>query len=115
MTKQFDEEIQPWALAVLAVVYSLVYAGLIPGLDDCLLVIKSGTIPFQDLCLKFKQLFSPQLQPGICSEAGQSWLQRHRGQKVAVLIAQCPQREVTFQANGGCPTNLWLAELLDAV
>ena len=90
---------------VLAKANSLLYDGFMHGFDNCLEAMNSGSTGHDDLSCKYEELFSEHLQPGLFSEADWLWLEQYRGQPVAVLIAQCPQRDATFQVAGDCKTN----------
>lgn len=109
-----DQLNKPWSMAQLTLIYSLVFAGHIVGVDDRLQAMKSGDVSLEELLSVF-EIFEERLRPGIFSKAGLSWLESHRGQAVAVMIAQCPQREAHFQLKGGCKTTIYVDALIAEV
>ena len=113
--KVSDKLNEAWTLSHLELLPSLVCAGHILGLDNCLQAMKSGSMSLEKVMSFFKSVFEERLLPGIFSKLGLSWLESHRGQAVAVLLAQCPQRGATFQVTGGCQTNTYLDALIAEV
>ena len=113
--KVSDKLNEAWTLCHLELLPSLVYAGHIQGLDNCMQAMKSGSMSLEKVMSFFKSVFEERLLPGILSKLGLTWLESHRGQAVAVFIAQCPQRGATFQLKDGCKTNTYLDALIAEV
>ena len=110
-----DEKNMPYSITELEQKPSLVYAKPILGFDDLLLAMMLGSMSCREVISTFRDIFEKHLLPGIFSDGGLSRLERYRGQAVAVLIAQCPQREATFQVTDGCRTNTILHALIAEV
>ncbi|KAL3155416.1 hypothetical protein ABBQ38_010973 [Trebouxia sp. C0009 RCD-2024] len=103
----------PWAKEALQLSPSLIYQGRLNEFDRLLPELTSGRLGLQRTIELFATTFPPRLQPGIAGAGSLAELEKLRGKGIAVLIAQCPQRDHTFQDHGACPTSQYVDLLIE--
>jgi len=77
--------------------------------------MKSGSLAPAKMEELLTKDFDKRLWPGLYSVTGKKWLEQHKGSQVALLVAQCPQREANWQGTSGCATNKYMQDLVDTV
>ena len=84
-------------------------------LDKRLPDLKAGSLAPETVEELLTKDFDKRLRPGLFSEPGSKWYVQHEGQRVALVVAQCPQRDAPWQIADGCRTNKYMQCLIDTV
>ncbi len=103
-----------WDLDTLREEPSLVYRGSL-SLDKHLAELKAGSLPPATVEELLTKEFDERLRPGPYSEAGKKLCAERKGKRIALVVAQCPQREAHWQIADGCRTNTLMQWLIDTV
>ena len=91
--KRLRDEINDlWTTDTLAKEPSLVF-GKNLWFDNHLSELKAGELAPATVEELLTKKFAERLWPGVYSEAGKKLLKQYKGSRVALLVAQCPQRE----------------------